>query len=137
MKVRSNIITREDIGKAVRAADVHLLDTESREGWYEPIREFKPRQYARGFEFFLSGSSPYAVNRPIYRYDGSKPKAATWDEWGNVIDALYAIDPAARIGWYESRSDFIEKTASERDRIAQWHDPNGYQGRTHLAPWLD
>lgn len=137
MLVRSDIITRDDIGVAVREAGVHFLDTESREGWYVPVREFKPRGYRNGFEFFLSGSSPYAVNRPIYRYDGSKPKAATWDEWGIVIDALYSLDPDARIGHYTDRSDFIEQTSAERERIAQWQDPASYQARTHKAPWLD
>lgn len=133
MKVRSNIITRATIGTAVaNVPGVTFTDTESREGWYEPIREFKPRDYAYGFEFFLTGTSRYGNQR-----SGGREKAATWDEWGIVIDALYFVDPSARIGCYESRSDFIEKTAAERHRIAQWHDPKGYQARTHRAPWLD
>lgn len=108
MIVRSNIITRATVGAAVAAVPgVAFQDTYSREGWFQPIREFKPRRYAYGFEFFLSGSSRFAS-----AHDPSE-KAATWVEWGVVIDALYRVDPSAQIGWYESRADFLAKTSSD------------------------
>jgi hypothetical protein len=108
MIVRSNIITRATIGTAVAAVPgVAFQDTFSREGWYVPIREFKPRQYARGFEFFLSGSSAHRAQHDREEF------AATWVEWGVVIDALYQVDPSAQIGWYESRADFLAKTSSD------------------------
>ncbi len=105
MKIRSDIITRATVGAAVSSAGVSFQDTFSREGWHEPIREFKPRTALYGFEFFLSGSSRYAA-----AHDRDE-KAATWTEWGIVIDALFSVDPDAEIGQYKGREDFRRQTA--------------------------
>ena len=138
MIIRSDTITRADIGNAAQSVPgVNFINTNARDGWFEPIREFKPKGYANGFEIFLTGSSPYAAAHQDTVHGGQYEKAATWDEWGIVIDKLYAIDPSARIGHYTDRSDFIEQTAKERDRIAQWHDPASYYARSRQAPWLD
>ena len=118
MIVRSNVLTRTDIGAAVISTGVAFQDTRSREGWFIPVREFTPRAFARGFEFFLSGSSPYRAQHDRDEF------AATWTEWGIVIDKLYAIDPEAQIGWYSSRADFLAKTSQ-------------YNHRGLPAPWLD
>jgi len=136
MKVRSNILTRGDVVNAVLAVPgVNFIDVGNVEGWYVPVREFSPRSYARGFEFFLTGSSKY--NAAHQGGQGGYEKAATWDEWGVVMAALYAIDPDAEIGFYSSRSDFIAKTRAEHERIATWHDADGYQAQCHQAPWLE
>jgi len=128
VKVRSNIITRATVGRAViDTPGVDFIDTESREGWYEPIREFKPRQYANGFEFFLSGSSPYAAQH------GYGEKAATWDEWGEVIAKLYAVDPGARIGHYSDRADFIRQT---RSFVESDYNRSQRGRKRRLGPWL-
>lgn len=136
MKVKSNIITRATVGEAVRKAGVSFIDTNAREGWFEPIREFKPRTHEHGFEFFLTGSSKYAAAHQSAQGGYEREKAATWDEWGLVIEALYDVDPDAVIGYYTSRADFIAKTRAEATRIATWNEPDGYQARTHRAPWL-
>lgn len=136
MKVRSDIITRATVGTAVaNVPGVTFIDTNAVEGHYEPIREFKPKAFANGYEFYLSGSSKYAA---AHQSQGGyeREKAATWDEWGLVIEALYAVDPNAEIGHYTSRSDFIARTADEASRIRLYHDPESYYGRTHKAPWL-
>ena len=137
MKVRSDIIDGHDIGRASNAAGTHFIDSNAgfERGWYIPIREFKPKAFARGYEFFLSGSSPYNAAHQS-RQGGEYEKAATWDEWGVVIDALYAIDPKAQIGHYTSRSDFIEQTSEEFQRVSTYHDPESYYARTRTAPWL-
>ena len=137
MIIRSNQISRSDIGAAARAAGVNFIDTNAgySRGYFEPIREFTPRSYQFGYEIFLTGSSPYAAAHQSYQ--GYGEKAATWDEWGLVIDRLYFVDPHAQIGHYTSRADFIAQTRSEHERVATWHDPNGYQARSHRAPWLE
>ena len=119
MIVRSNVISMADIGAAVRAAGsaVTFQDTYSREGWFVPVREFKPRRYERGFEFFLAGSSTYRAQHDREEF------AATYDEWGIVIAELYKIDPDAEIAWYDNARDFITKTEK-------------YQPRNAAAPWL-
>lgn len=119
MKVYSDILTHADIVRAVRSVpSVEFQDTFSREGWYVPLREFTPRKYQRGFEFFLSGSSPHRAQHNRSEY------AATWTEWGIVIDALFRIDPDAKIGWYEGRAAFLRETDE-----ALWHSASE-------KPWL-
>ena len=49
--------------------------------------------------------------------------AATWDEWGVWMAALYNIDPDAIIGNYRYREDFYAQTSR-------------YQPRGARAPWL-
>ena len=50
--------------------------------------------------------------------------AASWDEWGIWMAALYEIDPDAIIGTYKDRGDFYGTTAKWR--------PRGME-----APWLE
>ena len=137
MIIRSNQISRSDIGAAARAAGVNFIDTNAgySRGYFEPIREFTPRSYQFGYEVFLTGSSPYAAAHQSYQ--GYGEKAATWDEWGLFIEALYEIDPAARIGHYTGRENFRQVTRDERDRVRNYHDPASYYARTHKAPWLE
>ena len=120
MKIRSSIITRATVGTAVGSIPgVSFQDTRSREGWYEPIREFSSRDGRDGFEFFLSGTSCYRAQHDRDEF------AATWTEWGVVIAALYFVDPNAEIGHYKSREDFQTQTATA-------------YGKTEAeTPWLD
>ena len=104
MKVYSHILTADDIAKAATYAPVSFQNTGSREGWFVPIREFKARDGRRGFEFFLSGSSPYRAQHDREEF------AATWTEWGLVIDALFKVDPNAKIGHYDGREEFLRTT---------------------------
>lgn len=132
MIVRSNIITRGDVCDAVLTTPgLGFQDTYSREGWFVPVREFTPQRFSRGYEFFLTGSSPYNVNR-----GNRDEKAATWDEWGVVIAKLFAVDPDAQIGHYSDEIDFLRQTRDEHVRVTAWHDPESYYARTHRAPWL-
>lgn len=111
MIVRSNVLTLDDIHDATRGTpNVHYQDTYSREGWFVPVREFKPKRFARGFEFFLSGSGKYNSAHD------NQEKSATWVEWGIVIAAIFAIDPNAQVGFYRNRSHFIDYTRSEAFR---------------------
>ena len=136
MIIRSNQISRQDVGNAAQAAGVNFIDTNALHdvGWFQPIREFTPKAYQYGYEVFLTGSSPYAAAHQSR--DGYGEKAATWDEWGVFIAFLYEIDPAARIGHYTGRENFRQVTGEEVRRIATWHAPDGYQARSHRGPWL-
>lgn len=111
MIVRSNIITRQDIFNAVDAMNVNVrFIYQARDGYMMPIREFTPRNFERGFEFFLAGSH-YAASACRFAEHGTK--AATWVEWGTVMGQLFNIDPNAEIGWYKGRDDFIMKTSDD------------------------
>ncbi len=131
MKVYSNIITRATVGTAVNESPATFQNTHSLEGWFEPIREFTPRGGGNGFEFFLSGSSPYRAQHDREEF------AATWDEWGIVIDALYFVDPNARIGHYKNRADFFAQTQDALESNARYESVGGRKRTGMTAPWLD
>lgn len=113
------LITRAVIGEAARKAGCQFQDTRSREGWFQPIREFRARDGRDGFEFFLSGSSSHRAQHDREEY------AATWTEWGIVIDALFDIDPDAKIGHYNGREEFFRITSQAYGRSGE------------ETPWLD
>jgi len=126
MIVRSRTITLDDVYRAVRQAPaVTFQNTFAREGWFVPVREFTARDGRSGFEFFLSGSSPYRAQHDREEF------AATWTEWGVVIDVLFEVDPSAHVGFYKGRDEFVRFTRREVERgfrkpaEAPW-----------LAPWL-
>jgi hypothetical protein len=84
------------------------------------------RSREHGYVVRLSGSGKYTMrNIP--------DKAATWDEWGNFIAAVFERDPEAIVGWYKSREKFIEVTTNEYNRIAKYRRD---LLPTHSAPWL-
>lgn len=124
MKIRTDKLTRADIVAAVNGAGAARV---------AELTEGRARSHARRFELYLEGSSRYAPNR---RSD-TGGKAATWDEWGIAIAAMYAIDPRAIIGHYTSRQDFRNKTREDAQRIAAHVDADSYEARTHRAPWLE
>ena len=109
MIVRSDIITRQDICDAVDAmnANVYFIYQETPDRYMTPIREFTPRNRKHGYEFFLAGSHTSASNHD------RDHKAATWVEWGIIIDRLFKIDPNAQIGHYHGKPVFLHTTARE------------------------
>lgn len=113
MRIHTNL-TAEDFGQLVAApklkADVYM------ERWYE----YGSRSRARAFDVILRGL--HSTTR-----DGTKRRrpnlgashdrsyydqwAATYDEWGWFLAALFEADPLARCeGTYDGREDFHEKT---------------------------
>jgi hypothetical protein len=107
MKVYSDIITEPDVQAAfadarrLDGADIHITD----------LRTFRPRAgWRTGWEFFAGSVSGTRASghRAIGSYPLDEvPRAASWDAYGYVIARLYQVDPAARIGPYGSRGDFI------------------------------
>lgn len=69
----------------------------------ETLREYGSRKRGRAFEVGLSGNSTRR------RQDG-KEYAATWDEWGMVLAAIFAADPEATCDFYADARDFHYKT---------------------------
>jgi hypothetical protein len=114
MKIYSDKITEHDVRRAFTIArDDHHADI-----WIEDIRTWKPRKYLYGTEVFprshhgsrATGHVPARASGPRDGY----PRAASWDDWGYVIAELYRIDPDARVGFYDSKADFISKVTKYR-----------------------
>lgn len=100
MKIHSDIISEGDIHLATRAAGMRGVQADvSRHG---------SRSRQRSFTVHLTGNSPRRTNSG--HYGVSDEHAATWDEWGMFIQALYLVDPNALIGQYGDYNTFAFTT---------------------------
>lgn len=97
MKIHTDILTHEDIADATRAGGMRGVYTER-----ESVRGSRSR--ARSFDITLRGNSTRRPNGGNRGADDGY--AATWDEWGMFIQALFEKDPEAIIGQYRSFDDF-------------------------------
>ncbi len=112
MKIKSDTISSGDLTDAARAAGVSLAVCDR-------IATRRP-----GWSVSLSGSSPYHSQM-------SGAKAATWDEWGIFIAALFDRDPSATIGIYKTPEQFVSLTTAARDHNARYAKRSD-----RTAPWL-
>jgi len=67
------------------------------------------RKSARAFEVNLTGASSRRPNRGDRGADGAY--AATWDQWGVFLAAIFAVDPEMSCWAYTGAEDFHAKTA--------------------------
>lgn len=81
MRIHSNALTSLDIYRATDALD----------GVYVQVTPVGSRSHDGAFEVRLTGTS---TRRTM---DG-RDQAATWDEWGVFIAAVYEVDPVAVFG---------------------------------------
>ena len=113
MRLHSDIITRTDIFAAL-PRDVGA-----------EVMEHGSRKRARAFEVSLSGlGARHTRKKNSGQYGAGYDYAATWDDWGLWLAALYEIDPDMHATYYKNRDDFYEQT---RRRV-----PDGM-----VAPWLE
>ncbi len=117
MKLYSDTLTNEDIRAAARIAGVYVWDIER-------IRRARVR--ANGWNLYLSGSSPY-------RSQATGERAATWDEHGEFMAALYKRDPQLRIAFYRDLAHFLSDTRSRVENAWNREQPESKRLR---GPWL-
>lgn len=93
MKIHSDIFTRGTFHDALpKKCTIVELETAG------------SRQRKSAFMVRISGSSKYNM-------DGLPHKAATYDEWGWFLKALFTIDPRAICGPYKGVADFHNRTS--------------------------
>ena len=107
MKIHSDTLTGREImdatkARGMRGVRVDKLDTKG------------SRQRARRWDVTLEGNS-------AFRQNFGENQAATWDEWGIFIEALFQLDPDAVIGQYASFNDF-RRTTGARFSTLWWED---------------
>lgn len=112
MKLYSDKINASDVWQSLNGIEGVIVDDSN-------VRTFTSRQGVKALEFYLEGYG----SRHVRARNGRDGKAATWDDWGVLIDRLFRIDPQANIGGYDGIEDFLGKTADWRG--------------DHRAPWLD
>lgn len=80
------------------------------------------RSRDHAFDVKLTGLSNRRCNGDTDEY------AATWDQWGVFLGALYQMDPDMKVPYYDSRdhfnyvTDYRFDTEEERQEIALAHD---------------
>lgn len=121
MRIYSQVITERNVRETVaKTRDIYIIS----------IRSFRPRGGGNGIEIYCGGNG---FSRSAH--DGEH-FAATWDAYGNLMAELYMLDPSAKIAWYKTFVDFVEKTAHEHKRIQTFNAPHTRRCREHTAPWL-
>lgn len=100
MKVHSDILSPIQIHQATIAAGMRGVDAE--------VTVHGSRSRAQSFNVSLTGNSTRWTNSG--QSGSGHEHAATWDEWGMFIQALYEIDPKALIGQYGTYETFAKCT---------------------------
>lgn len=113
MRIHSSILSASDFGRALKTAG---LDTEG--VYIDGITTHGSRKRSRAFELSLraqdgrdrNGKGRRWPNGGSYGAETGYGKAATYDEWGWFIAALYGMDDQAIVGPYEDRDAFLRAT---------------------------
>lgn len=73
------------------------------------------RNHKRGIEIALRGHGTRHKRPPQTRILGeqSTERAATVDDWGWLIAAVFAVEPGARFGPYKGADDFAKQTRNK------------------------
>lgn len=104
MKIHSDTLEVRDLYAACHAAGMRGVTLEK-------CDERGSRSRKRSFGVALRGNSTRKPNPGTGRNRPDEGEyAATWDEWGMFIQALYVADPDALIGQYGKRHVFEEVT---------------------------
>ena len=96
MRIHSDSIRVSDLNAAARAARVDMEFT---------THGSRKRDHA--FNVNLTGESKRRPNRN----HASDEFAATWDQWGVFLAALFDVDPNASMTYYDGSADFHYRTA--------------------------
>ena len=126
MRIHSDTLLMGDLYDAVRAhgmTGVYMLT----------LDQHGSRKRKRAFEVKLEGSSPYATNPGTAKWvdrGQDRPRAATWDEWGIFIQALFEKDASAIIGDYHDDATFAYRTFGRFETLQ-----HADQCRVHRWKW--
>lgn len=75
------------------------------------LAEHGSRTHVRAFEVQLSGNGITGGQWGNSGKDGAAPyKAATWDEWGIFLGAVFRWDESAKATYYDDAADFHYQT---------------------------
>ena len=108
MMIHTNVLTRDEIAAAARRAGVS----------FERLEQKGSRKRARKFDVILEGSGRTGgAWGNSGSYGAAQYVAATWDEWGVFLAALFTADPEAWTDAYTSAEHFRWSTAGRYDGL--------------------
>jgi len=114
MKIYSNSLDTADVREATIKARGNGADI-----YIEAIRNFNPRNYANGVEFWAESANGKRASAHAPVSSGPRdgyPRAASWTDYGYLIAHLFNVDPHARIGFYDNEADFVKKVRAHQPR---------------------
>lgn len=126
MRIHSDIITQ-----------AQLLDALPATTYIDRLSKHRSQKRGHAFEVNLAGSGK--VGGQWGQLDG---KAATWDEWGMFLAALYTIDPNMHTPAYPSGADefhwatgnrFATLTPDEQHKQHRWNWEGTSAGDTYTV----
>lgn len=85
---------------------------------FDRFTERGSRTHTRAFDVTLTGESarlPNGGRSGGYRYGADNAHAATWDQWGVFLAAIFDADPAAKMTYYKDKADFHWQTSDRFD----------------------
>lgn len=107
MKMHTDTLTRADLHAALRDAEAACPTL--RDVWLEAVGAGS-RSRNRAYVFRLEALRGSGRRRNSGTHGAEASYAATWDEHGHWMAAVYALDPEARIGPYADADDFHAQT---------------------------
>lgn len=128
MRIHTDKITAQDIRRLAP------------DGTTPEIVQHGSRKRLRAFRVTLStaGGTDRHGNKRCYARRTGQPgsagetaRAATWLEWGDLVAALYKLDPDAIISPYAGVDDFLRQTA----RVKAWRPEKYGLGAGNASPW--
>lgn len=104
MKIRTNA-DEQTIRNAAKLARVR----------FDRFKVTGSRTHARTFDVTLFGESsrlPNGGRSGGYVYGQDNDHAATWDQWGVFLNAIFDADPTSRMTYYRDAADYHWQTAA-------------------------
>lgn len=95
MRIHSDVLTAEKVREIVREVGHGVT--------VDVATNHRSRKRKGAVEMKLSGTSSH-------NNAANTDKAATWDEWGAVLERIYQVDSEATSNYYEDYYDFGYKT---------------------------
>jgi hypothetical protein len=117
MRIHSAYLTESQVKAAVSLAGATITGL-SRHG---------SRKRGNAFELKLSGNSPY-------RQNGGEYPAASWDQWGIVLSALWDQDAGMTCAAYSDR-DMFDRATGSRFRALRPEDAHRRHRWRNVAPY--
>lgn len=108
MMIHTNVLTRDEITAAARRAGVG----------FERLEQRGSRRRARKFDVILEGSGQTGgAWGNSGTYGAAQYAAATWDEWGIFLAALFTVDPEVYTDAYDGAEHFRWSTGARYDAL--------------------
>lgn len=117
MRIHTNEMHRADIYIAAEKAGMTLFS----------LTEHGSRKRKRAFEVKGSGSSTRRTQSDPYEY------AATWDEWGIFIQAMFEMDEDAICGQWDGQGQFRYLTVNRFDTLTPDQQHRQHRWEWHLS----